>query len=283
MNRRAQRIYVLAERQFSKTDNKTLSQSLRDWIGVITAGASIFAALLYLAGRSYATGYFESMNIPGYQVSFSIWEYGEVAWLPLLLYPVLMLFSCGCLAGVIGLIKEWVYDVFIKRLINRFIKWIFNFSLLVRLRKWLSQKIRLPAIHLPVLSKMTLDFLGMAFYAFYVLLFIAFVIFTLNFVRIYGQTIGKTNVLTNSVQVELVSTVPLALDDNQLSSMKASGKDYYVYKGFRLLTVNNGKYYLFKEINSETCKPVKVYIIESQQDLQVSLSSAVSLHGQCKQ
>jgi len=44
---------------FLRNDEGKSFQSLRELVGLIRAGAGIFVALLYLAGRSYASGYFE--------------------------------------------------------------------------------------------------------------------------------------------------------------------------------------------------------------------------------
>ena len=51
------------------TGSKRSFESLRELIGLASAGAGIFAALLYLAGRSFAGGYFEAMNIPHYSIN----------------------------------------------------------------------------------------------------------------------------------------------------------------------------------------------------------------------
>ena len=53
---------------------------------VLAALAGVFGGLLYLAGRAFASGYFGAMNIPDYQVRFSLQDYGTVSWLPLFLF-----------------------------------------------------------------------------------------------------------------------------------------------------------------------------------------------------
>ena len=83
-------------------------ESLRDLVGLVSASTGIFAVLLYLAGRSFAGGYFEAMNIPSYQVSFSIWEYGEVGWLPMLLYPIRMMIFSGIFWGGLAMLDDWL-------------------------------------------------------------------------------------------------------------------------------------------------------------------------------
>lgn len=110
----------------------------------------------------------------------------------------------------------------------------------------------------------------------------ALVLFTLQFITDFGKVNGRYHVLENSAQVEISSTVPLPLDENNLLKEEASGQDYYIYRGMHLLTVNNGNYYLFRELDPKTCKPVKVYVIEGSQSLQLNLLSTVSIATQCQ-
>lgn len=232
-------------------------ESLRDVIGMVSAGAGIFAALLYLAGRSFASGYFEAMNIPSYQVSFSMWEYGEVAWRPMAFYPVLMLGASGLLWAILF----GSYDLF---------------SPLLK-----SVKINRPIWFSPQFNRQTKQWFALFLLAVLVLSFAVMVDNTLQLVAAYGEEVSKTSVLEKSVRIELASANPLALDDNSLIPLQVSGQDYYVYNGFYLLTVNGGKYYLFKEIDPKTCQPAKVYVIEVRESVQVNLLPAVSLADQC--
>jgi hypothetical protein len=266
---RHRKIHVIVENQDSlsnkKDSKKPAIESLREFIGLISAGASIFAALLYLAGRSYAAGYFEAMNIPSYQVSFSMWEYGEVAWLPLLLYPVGMIVITGFLMGGINRIFD-----FLSPLIQRFIV-------------WLKAKImvRLPALNLPESSRETKFWFSIAKRAFFFLLLVSLVVFTLQFVYGFGQINGRLHITELSAPVEISSSTPLPLDANNLSPITSSGQDFFIYKDLYLLTMNEGKYFLFKEIDQETCKPIKVYVIEGNKTLQVNLLPVKSLQDQC--
>lgn len=240
---------------------------LRDMFGMISAGAGVFAALLYLAGRSYASGYFEAMNIPSYQVSFSIWEYGEAAWFPLLLYPIGMIVVTGFLMGVINRIFD-----FLSPLIQRFTVWIKA-----------KIKVRLPALNLPESSSATKIWFTIAKRAFFFLLLVSLVVFTLQFVYRFGQINGRLHITELSVPVEISSSTPLPLDEHNLSPITSSGQDFFIYKDLYLLTMNEGKYFLFKEIDKETCKPIKVYVVEGNQSLQVNLLPVKSLQDQCNQ
>ena len=242
-------------------------ESLREWVGLITAGAGIFAALLYLAGRSFASGYFAAMNIPSYQVSFTLWEYGEVAWIPLLLYPIGMMAATAFLSGIASRIMDWLSPF------------------LVRVISWFKSKIKikLPSVQLPDSSRQTRFWFLIAWSSVFVLLLMTLVIFTLQFVREFGKLNGRTNVLENSAQVELVSTIPLALDDNYYVNVQSGKQDFYSIKDLYLLTVNNNIYYLFNEVDPATCKPVKVYVVEARETLQVNLLPVISLKDQCNE
>lgn len=251
------------ENKQEQVSSKGAFESLREVIGLVSAGAGIFAALLYLAGRSYAAGYFEAMNIPSYQVSFSMWEYGEVAWLPLLLYPIGMIVVTGFLMGILSRIFD-----FLSPLIQRFIV-------------WLKTKVKLPILNFPESSRETKFWFSVAKRATFVLLLIGLVVFTLNFVRGFGQFNGRLHIIELSAPVEVISAISLPLDENNLSPTLSSGQDFFVYKDIYLLTMNEGKYFLFKEIDKKTCKPIKVYVVEGNQSLQVNLLPVKSLQDQC--
>lgn len=266
---RQRHIHVVVEKQDTLSlisEKKSALESLREMIGLVSAGAGIFVALLYLAGRSFASGYFSAMNIPNYQVSFSLWEYGEVAWIPLLLYPIGMMTLSGFLGGVLNIILDWLSPS------------------IVRFLSWLKNKITIksPRFRFPESIRETKLWFAITKSSFSILILIGLVILTLQFVSGFGRLNGQLHILQDSAQVELISTSPKALDDNNLSPVQSSGKDYYIYKGFHLSTFNNGKYYLFKEIDPFTCKPLKVYVINAEQNLQVNLLPATSLASHCQ-
>ncbi len=240
-------------------------ESLREIVGIISAGAGIFAVILYLAGRTFANGYFTAMNIPDFQVSFSIWEYGEVAWTPLLLFSAGVMVTVSLFGSVIFTIRDWA-SPYIARLWDR-------------LKKRRNSK--RSVFEFPPLKKDTKRWYALTRVAIFILTTIPILYWGLFRVRDFGLKTGQFNVLENSARVEIIATTPMALDDNQLAPTKASGQDFFVYQGFHLLTVNNGKYYLFKDLDQEMCKPVKVYVIEARESLQVNILPAMSLKDQC--
>ncbi|MCL4270663.1 MAG: hypothetical protein KJZ72_14010, partial [Anaerolineales bacterium] len=71
--------------------------------------------------------------------------------------------------------------------------------------------------------------------------------------------------------IEIISPIPLPLDDNNVSPVPSSGQEYYVYEGLHLLTVNEKKYFVFRDVDPITKKPLKVYVIEGNQSLQINL------------
>lgn len=240
---------------------------LRELLGLISTGAGIFVALLYLAGRSYASGYFDSMNIREYIVNFSLWEYGAVAWTPILLYPSGMMAISGFFWGVVYTIFGWI-----QMPINRFFDWLKS-KIKFRASQW----------NLPNISSSARRWFIIGLNGLFVFIVILTVIFTLQFVEAWGKLNGQLAVLESASIVELASLSPLPLDNGSKLTSQLGGQSdqYYIYEGYRLLTFNNGKYYLFREIDSSTCKPVKVYIVGTGQGLQVNLSAAESLKDQC--
>jgi hypothetical protein len=253
-------------RDGEKTFRKPMLDILREWVGLITASAGAFAVLLYLAGRSYAGGYFSSMNIPAYQVSFTLWEYGEVGWVPLLLYPVGMILIVSFLSWVFNSLFDWISPRF-----RQFVQWLRQV-----IKRWF------PNLQFPEKSQETRDWFAITKNTFFVFLVIIVLIFTLSVAADFGKTNGRLAVLEKAPQVELVSQSIIPLDDTNIVESLPDVNGTYVYTGLRLLTFNDGKYYLFKDIDPITCKPIKVYIIETSEDIRINLLSPASLSDQCQ-
>jgi hypothetical protein len=251
-----------------KPPKKRSIMSPQELIGAISAGTGIFAALLYLAGRSYAGGYFDAMNIPHYMVTFSIWEYGEVGWFPMLLYPLGMMILGSLFWTVFYGLSGWLSP------------------LGAHLRNWIKKRIKIkwPTWKLPETSLEARRAFKLTKFMFVILAFIMIAIYTLQFVRDLGVINGQFIVLEKAAKVELVSAIPMTLDNASLVTTQAEQNvnQFYVYKGFHLLTVNGGKYYLFKEIDPVTCKPLHIYVIDADQYKQVNLLAAESLSSQCQ-
>jgi hypothetical protein len=249
----------------SSTGKNTLFRPVREWVGVLGAAAGLFAALLYLAGRSYISGYFGAMNFPDYMVSFSLQEYSFFAWLPMFAYPIFVLAFGGLVWGVFYTLRDWLSPWF-----TRLINWI------IKILKWKPPTIRLPK--LPRDAHLMFGLFGTGIFFSILILFVSS---TLTVVRQIGEIDGKAALLEKSMFVDLISTMPVLSETvNVVTGQEGT---FYIYKGFRLLHINNGKYYLFKEIDSVTCKPRQVYIVNSDQFKQVNLTPATSLKNSCFQ
>ncbi len=244
---------------------ETRAGRLRDMVGLLAAGAGIFTALLYLAGRGFASGYFSAMNIPEYKVSFSLQEYGAVSWLPLFLFPTVAIGLGSVLAGMLSRISDCMAPLF------------------SRLRDWLHQhvvlKLRLPG--LPEASRQTKNWFGIARFAY--LLFLLFLMISATFYvsTWYGGWSGREYLLKSSPLVEIGSRTPQPLGTATVLSDPIAGEQYW-YTGFRMLTFNGGMYYLFKDIDPATCKPGRVYAIQERESLQVNLLPARSIVEECQ-
>src|SRR5919109_516943 len=82
------------------------SLNLQEAVTIFGGITGVIVAILWLAGRFYMTGYLRALNIPAFQVSFSIWEYAETSWSRLIFYflstiylPLVMI-STVALSGV---------------------------------------------------------------------------------------------------------------------------------------------------------------------------------------
>jgi hypothetical protein len=251
-----------------ETPKKRAIQTLSEMVGLISAGAGIFAALFYLAGRSFTSGYFEAMNIPHYMVAFTMWEYGEVAWMPLFLYPIVTMMFSGLFWGVTYTLRDWILV-----------------PLWGKISTWIKKKIQIrsPKWQLPAISKQARRAFIVGINTAAVFMVALFAMLTLQFVRDFGVFNGKSVVLEKAQTVQIVSATPLTLEDVDIVFFQPgqNADQYFVYSGYRLLTANDGKYYLFREIDPVTCKPLKVYVVEAGSDKQINLSAPESLSNQC--
>jgi hypothetical protein len=253
-----------SSREPTSVEPTKLFSSIRELITLLGAATGVFAALFYLAGRSYANGYFGAMNIPEYLITLSFQEYATFAWLPVFIYPAVMIAIGGLMWGFLYSIRDIISPLF-KRVGEWFNK---------KFRKIFS-KVRLPIISREAHLMFALFWIGVFF-----LISIWTVTSTLSFVEQFGLMNGKDTLLERSMMVDLITDKPIMSEPTTAET--GSEVPYYVYKGFRLLQVNNGKYYLFKEIDSTTCKPRQVYIVNADQFIQVNLLPSTSLKSSCQ-
>ena len=92
-----------------------------------------------------------------------------------------------------------------------------------------------------------------------------------------GQAIGRDAVLTKSYSIEIYSKEILPL--GQVVSTTSSS--LFQYSGLRLLTYNNGKYYLFRDVDPVTCKPSLVFIINDSPSTYFVLGDISPIDAPC--
>ena len=249
----------------SQEGGKPIFESVQKMVALITGAAGIFVALLYVAGRSFASGYFAAMNIPDYHVNFSLWEYGWVSWLPLFLAPVVIILMSSLFGGIS----------------NRLLDLLMPLS--IRLANWLRRRVTLHRLSLdiPEASRQTRLWFSIARAAFTTLLLLGIVIFTMYLVTLWGNLNGRTYVLYDASPVEIVSATPMAFGGVP-ASVQQLGNGEYAYLGLRVLTYNAGKYYFYKDIDAVTCRPSKVYVVAADKLLQVNLLPPTPISGTCR-
>jgi len=235
---------------------KELLQRGKEAVAIWGGLVGLFVAVLWMTGRSYARGYFEAMSIPHYYVKFSIWEYGESSWQLLLLGSAIL---CVFVSVSIGVLR-WIY-LHITQLMREAVK-------------QLDEKT----------NKSNLFHLAEIVPALPVILFGGAILMTsmnmlLNWAHDQGMQTGSSIVVGKGTRVEFVSDTPLQLGTPTITSTSIGDEtvSLFVYQDFRLLTFNEGHYYVFRRIDPTTCRPERVYIVEEDQFVQAQLAPAPAL------
>lgn len=243
--------------EVDKTGAKGLSiQSAVTVLGGITG---IIVAILWLGGRFYMAGYFSAMNIPPFQISYSIWEYSEASWSRLIFYFLAIIYP-PLFMGVTTFLVILIAIVMAQRILPKL--------LIERAVDIIAGQVRAAWSNLRFLI---VSFVGL--YFLYLLLG-AFVE-----IKNSGYRDGQTTIFGRSQAVEILSKETLPMDDGQVLLGTTPGA--IQYRGLRLLTYNNGKYYLFRDIDPVTCKPAQVYVIESSPNIHIILSDFVPIDTPC--
>ncbi len=245
-----------AARKISR-EQTTRDISIQEILTILGGVTGVIIAILWVAGRFYAAGYFGAMNIPAFQINFSIWEYAELSWLKLIFFFLKKIYLPLVILAGISLVPLLAY--------------VFQ-ALFPKLRMF-------DTVRLIVLQIRRLSGIG------YVLVFSIIVYFSylllLSFIDINrtGQVEGKNVVLTSSYAVEVFSKDFLPIGAAEVVSNRTPALKQY--SGLRLLTFNNGKYYLFRDLDPVTCKPSQVFIIPDTPDIHLTLSSILPIDRPC--
>jgi hypothetical protein len=240
--------------RLERRDNEpTISNqlSIQEAITVLGGITGIIVAILWLGGRFYADGYFSAMNIPSYQINFSIWEYAETSWMRLIFYFLEKIYAPLVLLATIFL------AIFLSTAI---LQHIFPKLKIVDALKNLESEInKLRKSYRPIFV------FSLSSYFIYLML-LAFLDINAS-----GYAVGRSSVLTKSYSIEVYSKSTLPLGAGHVVPNVPS--TLIKYHGLHLLTYNNGKYYLFRDIDPITCKPIQVFIVADSQDTYFVLGS----------
>jgi hypothetical protein len=262
MRRRIQRkpIRSLQREVVNKKEQVPISAiNIREVVGVISSLGGLVGALLWIAGRYYTAAYFEAMNIPFSQINYSVWEYAGVAG-PKLFYIVLAksYFPLSILATALGIVLLITFTL--QRLLPQL-------RLLDAMRALPLALARLPR------NIRNLIVIALILYLVYFLMQA-----TIEFSD-SGLQEGKQTVLTRSYAVEVYSTTGIPLGMTQTPRRNEDG--LYHYPDLWLLTHNNGKYYLFREIDRETCRPEQVFVVPDTEAIYVVVEQRTPVRPTC--
>jgi hypothetical protein len=243
----------------SKVTTKPKGINIQEAISILGGITGMIVAILWLAGRFYIAGYFSAMNIPAFQINFSVWEYAEAAWSRVILYFLINIFVPLILASSIAL-ASLVAILTLQRIFPR-LKLV-----------GLLDGITLQAQKLPRRFKSVLAFV-LIMYVIYILLDLS------TNLNLSGQEQGRATVLTRSYAVEVFSKDYLPLGSPEV--MSNTTPILMHYRGLRLLTFNNGKYYLFRDVDPVTCRPSQVFIISDNPDVHLTVNPIEPVEAPC--
>jgi hypothetical protein len=243
----------------SKASTPATGINIQEAVSILGGITGIIVAILWLAGRFYMLGYFGAMNIPAFQINFSVWEYAEAAWSRVIFY--------------------FLGQVFVPLILTASVALASLVTLLALQRVF--PKLKLVGL-LDGITLQAQTFLGRfkSVLTFVAILYLIYILLDLSTNMILsGQAEGRATVLTKSYAVEVYSKDGLPLGSSPV--MVDTTPDLMHYSGLRLLTFNNGKYYLFREVDPDTCRPLQVFIVADNPDIHLTVSPVAPVDTPC--
>jgi hypothetical protein len=243
-------------------ENQGIFNRIKDIIAIILSLSGISIAIFWLTGRSYASGFFSAMNIPSYLLNFSIYEYAEVSWYVTISSIAIIIFLACLLVSLSILLQNII--------LNKVIPFFNQQKKKVKKKNTNS-------------NKTTTD------YTYYIniligsatlLVFIWIILVSQSILFNYGETIGKERVTNSTTSIDILLAYQLDAEGGTLMTTQYPN-GLHGYSGLHLLIYNNGKYYLFSEINPDTCKPVKVYVLNENDITNVILYEDSKIITKC--
>lgn len=224
-------------------------EAIAIWSGLV----GLFVTAMWMLGRAYARGYFErAMKIPLYHLQFSVWEYGETSWWILLLGAGII----ALLSGFIILLLDLVFDLLYANV--HILRTVIQSQQVQKIMKILA----------------------------IVIIFVIPLLITLGFQQMateVGTEVGRKIVTEEGLKLDLVSDTPLHLGSSKtvLTTTISDTESLFYYQDLRLLTFNNGRYFVFNRLDSATCQPESVYVVDEDQLVQVRIETAPALLPEC--
>jgi hypothetical protein len=233
-------------------NSKRNSSWLKD-VGVfITFVITLIVPVFWLLGRAYVDGYLAALGLGSFQIEFPVNEYADLGWRILSAFFAVLLRYAGT-TGIILSLSLGIGHFLFEAISGVRLEAKLPSSLLSKVKVLQSIVQRSPLLGYWIL------FLIIGWSGQFVLVKFTDV---LNVVSKVGSDSGKKQLLVSSQEIEFASSVPLGLESGTHVSLPGNGNtDQFIYHGYRLLMDNNGKYYLFRELDPSTCKPKQVYIV----------------------
>jgi len=240
-----------------KTEAKAFN--IQTAITVLGGITGLIVAILWVSGRLYMVGYFSAMNIPSFQISYSVWEYAEASWLYLLIY----------------LINKTLTPIYLLAII------LLAIILLLLVLQRIFPKLKLEGAVKDIAGQAYPIWQRIRYFLILLLGLYFFYLLLLSFIDIKGLGLrnGQQAVLEKSQIVEVFSKNNLPLGHGQV--VPDTSPPIFQYSGLKLLTFNNGKYYLFRDVDPLTCKPAQVFIVDDSPDVSLVLGDLPPIHAPC--
>ncbi len=236
--------------------------SLKEFVGILLSLSAFLTALFYFTGHAFMVNFFQEMNIPSNLLTMSLWEYGEVGWRYFVIYlfwAAVLVFvgavAVGLMVVAVSFLREWGRK--------------HSFHTRVKFFKKRSQ-LQLSSASRGLVDRVlgTLRLLSVIIVIF---IGVTFVIYAAGQdAGRGGMTAGREAIL-NAQLLTIVTDYPLDIPGG--TKIETPEKNtLYRYDNLYLLTYNEDRYFAYRTLGAEMCRPNEVYIIAAENIRQSVLS-----------
>ncbi len=256
---------------------------LKELISILGGTSAVFAVILWYAGRRYAEAYFTAMGIPWTQINLSLWDYAELGWPNIWL--ILVILGGFVLFGLV--FSDYMPPI--SRLKNRgrivgvgFALVVALYILVVLLVSDQTIKDAVAVVVGIIILFAMFSLVGwsggsrgfrimMIVYSFTVVLNVLLLFG--DFARGTGRVDGQNYAASDVSEVRFTLAEPFLTNAPTNTRPSASGNVLFDYEGFYLLRYNDGRYFLFKQLNAQ-CQPDKIYTVKDSDIRSIEYSSS---------